>query len=69
MGLSNKVKSLSLAAMLLLNSSNASALGLGALEIASNLDQPLRGTIELRVADGDDLSSLTAVIASLRCCY
>lgn len=64
MGLSNKVKSLSLAAMLLLNSSNASALSLGALEVASNLDQPLRGTIELRIADGDDLSSLTAVIAS-----
>ena len=61
---SSKVKSLGLATILLLSSTDASALGLGSLEIASNLDQPLRGKIELRVADGDDVDTLTAVIAT-----
>ncbi|MFT6408547.1 MAG: pilus assembly protein FimV, partial [Arenicella sp.] len=63
-GISQRAKSLGVAIALLLSASNASALGLGSLEIASNLDQPLNGTIELRVADGDDLSTLTAAIAS-----
>lgn len=62
--LSTGVKTLGLAAALLLGSQNASALGLGALQVESNLDQPLSGSIELRVADGDDLDTLTAVIAS-----
>jgi pilus assembly protein FimV len=64
MGISSRAKSLSVAAALLLSASNASALGLGSFEVASNLDQPLNGSIELRVAPGDDLETLTAVIAS-----
>jgi len=63
-GVSGKAKSIGLAAALLLSSTNASALGLGSLEIESNLDQPLSGTIQLRIAPGDDINSLTAVIAS-----
>ncbi len=62
--LSTGVKTLGFAAALLLGSQNASALGLGALQVESNLDQPLSGSIELRVADGDDLNTLSAVIAS-----
>jgi len=62
--LSTGVKSLGVAAALLLGSQNASALGLGALQVDSNLDQPLSGSIELRVSEGDDLDTLTAVIAS-----
>ena len=45
-------------------SSNAAALGLGALEVQSNLDQPLNGVIELRLSDGDDINSIEALIAS-----
>lgn len=45
-------------------SCNVSALGLGALEVRSNLDQPLSATIELRVAPGDDIGSVSAQIAS-----
>ncbi len=60
----NKVGSLGIAVALLLSSSNLYALGLGSLEIESNLDQPLRGTIQLRVSPGDDLETLSAVIAS-----
>ncbi len=63
-GISGKAKSIGLAAALLLSSTDASALGLGSLEIESNLDQPLSGTIQLRIAPGDDVNSLTAVIAS-----
>jgi pilus assembly protein FimV len=48
----------------LLTSANLAALGLGALDIQSNLNQPLNGVIELRVAAGDDISSIKAVIAS-----
>ncbi|NNC99476.1 MAG: peptigoglycan-binding protein LysM, partial [Gammaproteobacteria bacterium] len=47
-----------------MTSSNLAALGLGALEVQSNLDQPLNGIIELRVAEGDDLSTLQVSIAS-----
>lgn len=43
---------------------NVFALGLGALEVRSNLDQPLSATIELRVAPGDDIGSVSAQIAS-----
>lgn len=64
MGVSSRAKSLGIAAALLLSASNASALGLGSFEVASNLDQPLNGAIELRVAPGDDLDTLNAVIAS-----
>ena len=62
--LSIGAKTFGVAAALLLNAQNASALGLGALQVESNLDQPLSGSIELRVAEGDDLNSVTAVIAS-----
>jgi pilus assembly protein FimV len=62
--ISSRVKSLGVAAAILLSASNASALSLGSFEVASNLDQPLNGTIELRVAAGDDLDTLSAVIAS-----
>lgn len=44
-------------------SSASFALGLGSLEIKSNLDQPLNGAITLNVSPGDDLDTLTAVIA------
>ena len=44
-------------------SQNAAALGLGALDVKSNLDQPLLGKIEIRLADGDDLDSVVAQIA------
>ncbi len=64
MGVSSRAKSLGIAAALLLSASNASALGLGSFEVSSNLDQPLNGSIELRVAAGDDLDTLNAVIAS-----
>ncbi len=39
-------------------------LGLGSLEVQSNLDQPLDGVIELSLAEGDDLNSIEARIAS-----
>lgn len=48
----------------LLFSTNLAALGLGALQVESNLDEPLNGTIELRVSEGDDLSTVSASIAS-----
>ena len=44
--------------------SQAAALGLGNLDIQSNLDQPLNGVIELNVAPSDDPSSIEAVIAT-----
>jgi len=62
--LSTSAKTLGIAAALMLNTQNASALGLGALKVESNLDQPLSGSIELRVAEGDDVNTVTAVIAS-----
>ncbi|MBT8113941.1 MAG: hypothetical protein KJP04_01080, partial [Arenicella sp.] len=52
------------AAMAVLMVGNAHALGLGNLEVESNLDQPLRGSIELRVAEGDDIDSISVSIAS-----
>ncbi len=59
-----KLSHAAVAAALMLSTSNLAALGLGALEVNSNLDQPLDGTIELRVAAGDDIGSVTAAIAS-----
>jgi len=53
-----------IAAAALATSSNLAALGLGSLDVQSNLDQPLNGIIELRVAQGDDVNSLEASIAS-----
>jgi len=58
-----KTGKLSMLAASILLSSNAFALGLGTLEVSSNLDQPLSGRIELNVQPSDDLSGLTAVIA------
>ncbi len=52
------------AAVGLLASANLAALGLGTLDIRSNLNQPLDGVIEMRVSAGDDISSITASIAS-----
>jgi FimV-like protein len=40
------------------------ALGLGNLEVQSNLDEPLRGEIELLTSSGDDINSVKAKIAS-----
>ena len=57
------LKQVGFSAALLVASSNASALGLGGLEVQSNLDQPLNGTIELRTSAGDDVRSVRAVIA------
>jgi len=45
-------------------SGQAAALGLGNLDIQSNLEQPLNGVIELNVAASDDASSIEAQIAS-----
>ena len=59
-----KLKSVAAFTAMMLASSNASALGLGSLEVQSNLDQPFNGEIELRVAPGDDLGSVVATIAS-----
>ena len=59
-----KAKQLGVAAALMLGTSSVGALGLGTLEIDSNLDQPLKGTIELNAQVGDDLDTVTAVIAS-----
>jgi pilus assembly protein FimV len=60
----SSVKQIGLAAAFMLSATNVHALGLGSLEIDSNLDQPLNGQIELRTADGDDIDSVTAAIAS-----
>ncbi|GHA00735.1 hypothetical protein GCM10008090_07160 [Arenicella chitinivorans] len=57
------LKQLGISAALLMASSTANALGLGALEVQSNLEQPLNGTIELRTSPSDDVSSLNAQIA------
>jgi len=58
------VKQLGVSAAFLMAATDAGALGLGALEVQSNLDQPLNGTIELRSSTNDDVSSLQASIAS-----
>ncbi|RBP50978.1 FimV/HubP family polar landmark protein [Arenicella xantha] len=58
------LKQLGVTAAMLMASTNASALGLGALQVQSNLEEPLSGTIELRTAPSDDLTTLNARIAS-----
>ena len=57
-------KFLGIASALLMISSPAYSLGLGVLDVESNLDQPLDGVITVNVAPGDDISSLTAEVAS-----
>ena len=59
-----KLKSVAVFTAMMLASPTSSALGLGSLEVQSNLDQPFDGAIELRVAPGDDLGSVVATIAS-----
>ena len=59
------VATLSVAAALLFSTGKVLALGLGNLQIQSNLDQPLSGYIELNVSSGDDLSTVRAEIASV----
>ena len=59
-----KLTLLGAAVALVIFSSKLAALGLGAFEVQSNLDEPLNGVIELRLALGDDLDSITADIAS-----
>ena len=61
---SSVVKQLGVSAAFLMASTQVGALGLGAFEVQSNLDQPLNGTIELRTAPNDDVSTVRAVIAS-----
>lgn len=53
-----------IAASMMVSSQLASALGLGVLDVQSNLDQPLRGIIEVRTNAGDDLASVVAKVAS-----
>ena len=59
-----RTKIASIASALLLASVDVNALGLGVLDVQSNLDQPLKGVIELRVNAGDDINSVRASIAS-----
>jgi len=59
-----RTKIASFASALLLASVDVNALGLGVLDVQSNLDQPLKGVIELRVNAGDDINSVRASIAS-----
>jgi len=59
-----KTKIAAFASTLMLTAAEVSALGLGAINVQSNLDQPLKAVIELRVNPGDDVSSVNASIAS-----
>ena len=60
----NKTKIAGIASAMMLVSADISALGLGVLDVQSNLDQPLNGVIELRINSGDDVNSVEASIAS-----
>ena len=60
----HRTKIATIASALMLASANVNALGLGVLTVESNLDQPLRGVIDLRVNSGDDINSVRASIAS-----
>ena len=60
--MSGKIAAVTAAAMLV--SSPAYSLGLGVLDLNSNLDQPLNGTITVNVAPGDDVSTVEAIVAS-----
>ena len=57
-------KAAGIATSLFLASGSAFGLGLGVLDVASNLDQPLNGLITVNVAPGDDISTLQAQVAS-----
>ena len=59
-----KTKVATIASALMFTSVNVNALGLGVLDVQSNLDQPLDAYIELRVNSGDDIKSVKASIAS-----
>ena len=59
-----KLKSVAAFTAMMLTAPNALGLGLGSLEVQSNLDQPFSGEIELRVDSGDDIRSIVATIAS-----
>jgi len=59
-----KTKIATFASTLMLATADVSALGLGTLSVQSNLDQPLKAVIELRVNPGDDVNSVKASIAS-----
>ena len=52
------------ACMVLGFAGQAAALGLGNLDVQSNLEEPFNGVIELNVAASDDASSIEAEIAS-----
>ncbi len=58
------VRAAGLAASLFLASTSVHALGLGVLDVSSNLDQPLDGVIAVSVGPGDDISTLKAELAS-----
>ena len=57
-------KLIGIASALFIMSSPAYSLGLGVLDVESNLDQPLDGFITVNVAPEDDVSSLSAEVAS-----
>jgi len=59
-----KTKIAAFASTLMLTAAEVNALGLGAINVQSNLDQPLKAVIELRVNPGDDVNSVNASIAS-----
>jgi len=59
----SRTKIACLTSLMMLASVDVSALGLGVLDVQSNLDQPLNGVIELRVNAGDDVNSVQASIA------
>jgi len=59
-----KTKIAAFAPALMLTAADVSALGLGTINVQSNLDQPLKAEIELRVNPGDDVGSVKASIAS-----
>lgn len=60
----HSIKVAGLATSLFLASANVHALGLGVLDVSSNLDQPLNGVITVSVGPGDDLSTLKAQLAT-----
>nr|MBX2849718.1 hypothetical protein [Acidiferrobacterales bacterium] len=59
----SRTKIACLTSVMMMASVDVSALGLGVLDVQSNLDQPLKGVIELRVNAGDDVNSVRASIA------
>lgn len=57
-------KAAGVATSMMFASSSAFGLGLGVLDVQSNLDQPLNGLITVSVAPGDDVTTLDARVAS-----